>query len=146
MCQIYFQDNSKIEEIKIKLGLKFKLNEENYLPFAFSERQYEIHERFIDVQFLLSGQEDIYIAASSKFEENLNFNLEKDIAFFAAKPKEDLIVSLRPGLFCVIFPGEAHMPCIRSRFAAKRSVHKVVAKIPLEDWKLDPLLFNFLGE
>lgn len=108
---------------------------------------YEIHKHFVDVQYLLSGQEYIDIVAPKGLTLRAPFDEEKDIAFFNELVAPDCRVLLRPNLYCVIFPWEAHMPCIAVDTYPKTSanttnaplsgpmeVKKAVTKIPLEDF------------
>ena len=121
----------------------FTVNEEDYIPYERCERRYEVHRAFIDVQFVTEGEEDCAIIASGRLQEELPFDEAKDIAFYSQTPKEDVLVHLRPCLFCVIYPGEAHMPCLAPSPKAM-SVHKCVAKIPLRALNDDPLLLTRL--
>ncbi len=93
---------------------------------------YEIHKRFVDVQYLTSGHEYIDIVSPQSLTLRAPFDQEKDIAFFNELVAPDCRVMLRPNLYCVIFPWEAHMPCIA--IDEPLLVEKHVAKIPLEDF------------
>lgn len=105
---------------------------------------YEIHKRFVDVQYLLSGQEYIDVVDPQHLTLRAPFDEEKDIAFFNELIAPDSRVLMRPNLYCVIFPWEAHMPCIAINESTNTStppslsgpmeVKKAVAKIPLEDF------------
>ena len=145
MCQIFYVDPAKVETIKDLLAQDFTVNQEQYTPYPFSQRRYEIHQRFIDVQFLLRGSEDLYIVHKAKFEEEASFDTKKDIAFFETKPKEDLCIHLTVGLFVVIPPDFAHMPCI-APIVKPKIVTKCVAKIPLSYWQAsNNFLAKYLG-
>lgn len=93
---------------------------------------YEIHKEFVDVQYLTSGQEYIDIVSPKHLTLRAPFDEDKDIAFFNEHIEPDCRVKLRAGLYCVIFPWEAHMPCVA--VDAPMEVAKHVAKIPLEDF------------
>jgi beta-galactosidase beta subunit len=57
------------------------------------------------------------------------YNSEKDIAFYET-PEEITKVILKPGLFCILFPDDAHQPaCLIDKPA---EVRKVVIKIRLD--------------
>ena len=141
MSQIFYVESTKVQIIKDKLSEDFKLNEDYYTPYQFSQRQYEIHKKFVDVQFLLSGFEDLYIASKRNFSENPDYIEENDISFFKSKPKEDLQIHLKPGIFVVIYPNEAHMPCIAPKFKAFPVV-KCVAKIHIGDFDKEPSILS----
>jgi biofilm protein TabA len=57
-----------------------------------------------------------------------DYNPAKDIAFYET-PKEITKVILEPGLFCILFPYDAHLPC--RQLASPEEVKKVVIKIRL---------------
>ncbi|MBO4369593.1 MAG: YhcH/YjgK/YiaL family protein [Desulfovibrio sp.] len=139
LCLDCGDDAALVEE---RLAERFSVNREHYTPFAPSERRYEVHRQYIDVQFVRAGCEDILLAWASRFQAKPLFGASGDIAFYEEKPSEDLLVHLRPGIFCVVFPLEAHMPCIRPNTStAVQVVEKCVAKIPLTVYREDPLLF-----
>ena len=51
-----------------------------------------------------------------------------DTEFFRETPPASARVLLRPGIFALLLPGEAHMPCLAADRPA--TVKKLVAKIP----------------
>ena len=125
------------------LQQRFTVSHATYTTSSINERQYEIHKQFIDIQFLTDGREDIYIVHHSRFTSPLPFDETKDIGFFADKPTSDCCVHLTTGLFCIIFPEEAHMPCIQTD-NTPQMVEKWVAKVPYAAYKKDPLFFTNL--
>jgi beta-galactosidase beta subunit len=56
------------------------------------------------------------------------YNPAKDIAFYET-PKEITKVKLEPGLFCILFPDDAHLPC--RQLNGPSEALKVVIKIRL---------------
>jgi YhcH/YjgK/YiaL family protein len=56
------------------------------------------------------------------------YNQQKDIAFFNT-PKEITKVKLEPGLFCILFPDDAHLSALQ--LADPIEVRKVVIKIQI---------------
>ncbi|MDW5416092.1 YhcH/YjgK/YiaL family protein [Iodobacter sp. CM08] len=71
----------------------------------------EFHSRYIDIQYLLEGEELIGYAISdntlSKTHDQLT---ERDIAFVAPIEHESKL-RLTPGMFAIFYPGELHKPC-----------------------------------
>lgn len=104
-----------------------------YTPKQRRHCAYEIHKRFVDVQYLTSGTEYIDIISPQDLTLRAPFDEDKDIAFFNELSTPDCRITLRPNLYCVIFPWEAHMPCIATS-DSPTAVEKHVAKIPLEDF------------
>lgn len=140
MFQLYSLSTDASIALKARLSARFRLNEERYIPSVMSERRYEIHRAYIDVQFVTSGCEDLLLCEEERFISPCAYDAERDIAFFEDKPREDLRLHLRPGLFCVIFPGWAHLPCLRPLHGADltQPVVKCVAKIPVEAYRESP--------
>lgn len=105
---------------------------ECYEPKMESEARYEGHERMADIQTVLEGDEylDMFHLAGGEKEEMRD--AERDLVFYAEKPAFAARVHLTPGLFALVLPGEAHMPCLR---ASGARVRKLVVKIPAKALK-----------
>ncbi|MBU1169390.1 MAG: YhcH/YjgK/YiaL family protein [Proteobacteria bacterium] len=83
----------------------------------------ETHEKYIDIQLLLDGIDDMgWRPKSSCHQPCTTYDLESDIQFFTDEP--DAWITTKPGAFVIFFPEDAHMPMI-----SKGSIHKVVVKI-----------------
>ena len=83
----------------------------------------EIHRRYIDIQFTVTGADDIgWKPAAHLTSCDQEYNDEKDIAFFSDEP--DAWVTTRPGTFAIFFPEDAHAP-----LGGTGSIHKVVVKV-----------------
>jgi len=87
--------------------------------------QLEIHNRYIDIQFTLTGADDIGWKPAPKCTgKDQEYNTEKDIAFFRDKP--ETWVTTLPGTFAIFFPQDAHAP-----LGGTGPIHKVVVKVAL---------------
>ncbi len=83
----------------------------------------EAHERYIDVQLVLAGTDDMGWKPKSLCRQPSGaYDREGDIQFSADEP--DAWLSVRSGAFVVFFPEDAHMPLISSG-----QLHKVVVKV-----------------
>ena len=92
-----------------------------------SEGLLEVHQRYIDIQFLITGDELIGYAPLADQVIRTPYDTEKDIAFLegAADP-----IRVQQGQFAIFFPHDAHMP---SRTAGEPAhVRKVVIKVALK--------------
>ncbi len=85
----------------------------------------EYHEKYIDVQCVLSGAERIGFAVEPLGAPIGNFDSAKDIGFVKAEVD---FIGLAEGMFAIIFPKELHQPGI-SAAAAGTNVRKAVGKI-----------------
>lgn len=87
------------------------------------EAMLETHEKYIDIQFVLSGSDSMGWKPKASCKQALTeYNVEKDIQFFTDKP--DTFVSVESGVYAIFFPEDAHLPLISDNM-----IHKVVVKI-----------------
>lgn len=87
----------------------------------------EFHQRYIDIQYLLEGEEVIgYHIAQPDLALATDQLLERDIAFVHPVAMESKLI-LSPGMFAIFYPGELHKPC-RS-LTASQQIKKIVIKI-----------------
>ena len=103
-----------------------------YETKEFSETVLESHQRFIDVQLLLAGEERINYWSVNDLICQTPYNAEKDVMFFE-KPDTPATgsVILHPGNFAILYPEDAHMPQLKSG-EVSINVRKVVVKVDVE--------------
>ncbi len=97
-----------------------------YVSRNTDEAAYENHSLMADIQTVLDGEEYLYVIDAS----GLTPDRERDgngIEFFRETPPPTSRILLRPGIFALILPGEAHMPCLA--VDTPRTVKKMVVKI-----------------
>ena len=89
----------------------------------------ETHEKYIDIQLVLEGTDDMgWKPKSSCKNPTGEYDENDDIQFFSDKP--DAWITTKKGAFAIFFPEDAHMPLISSG-----QIHKVVVKIAVEKEK-----------
>ena len=89
--------------------------------------KYEVHDRFIDVQIVLTGREKLKATAYEiKLPEN--FKKENDFGSTMKVASENDMV-LTQGRFALLLPGEPHLPGL-SMSENHEDVRKAVFKIP----------------
>ncbi|WP_034640972.1 YhcH/YjgK/YiaL family protein [Chitinilyticum aquatile] len=87
----------------------------------------EFHARYIDIQYLLSGEEAIgFCPANPDLPRVTDQLAERDIAFVHPQPQESRLL-LTAGMFAIFYPGELHKPC--RTVAGPQAIRKVVIKI-----------------
>ena len=69
----------------------------------------EAHKKYIDIQFLISGQEKIAVGPLEEMTEQVEARPEGDIWFYRG-PLSEVLVS--GDKFAALWPGDAHAPCI----------------------------------
>ena len=86
----------------------------------------EAHQKFADIQYIVSGREAIGYALLNNQAILTPYNAEKDIVFFMGETTQ-LVVE--QGMFAVFFPQDVHRPCMQ--IDGPVSVKKVVVKVKL---------------
>lgn len=98
-----------------------------YTTKVVNEYGYEAHREYIDIQYLISGEEKICCLPLEYLRETKPYNEEQDAGFYeetVIKPQELLIGS---GYFTILYPQDGHMPqmCVKEPAAVKKVVVKV---------------------
>lgn len=99
-----------------------------YETKAENEHGFEAHKKYIDIQYLLFGEERIACLPIERLNETKAYNEETDAAFYAADLKlQPSYISLLPGFFAIFFPQDGHMPqlCVDKPMKVKKVVVKV---------------------
>ena len=90
------------------------------------EARLELHRKYIDIQLLLRGDEEVFGWSEKKdcLTAVADFDAEKDIQLFTDVPQCFYIV--REGQFSILFPEDGHAPML-----GKGKVKKCIFKILL---------------
>ncbi len=89
---------------------------------------FETHRKYIDIQMLSAGREYILVRDAAPLPVRTAYSDEKDIAFQEDAPGEVQRVALAPGIVAILFPEDAHKPCLRIG-EGPESVRKIVVKV-----------------
>jgi biofilm protein TabA len=90
------------------------------------EAQLEVHDKFIDIQMVLAGMDEMGWSPRSMCREPAGpYDPEGDIGYFEDAPAAWFQV--REGMFAIFFPDDAHLPLISSGL-----IHKVVVKVAVD--------------
>lgn len=92
---------------------------------AVSEGRLEGHRRYLDIQYVISGEESMGWCSRGDLPPSGNYDEEKDLEFFEGKPQS--IFRVPPGFFALFLPSDAHFPCLGSG-----PIHKVVVKVAMD--------------
>ena len=83
----------------------------------------EAHRRYIDVQFVIGGEDCIgWSPISDCRRVSSPYDAERDLELFFERPATWLAVG--PGTFAVFYPEDAHAP-----LATRGGIHKAVVKV-----------------
>ncbi|ATZ96173.1 MULTISPECIES: YhcH/YjgK/YiaL family protein [Dickeya] len=91
------------------------------------ERLAESHFNFVDIQYLLQGEETIGVARGSRSNTVIEDKSEHHDIVFYRNTQNESFISLTPGMFAVFFPEDLHRPCCQSR--GPSFIRKAVIKI-----------------
>jgi YhcH/YjgK/YiaL family protein len=86
---------------------------------------YESHKNYIDIQYVIEGEELIGLTTLDKVKVREPYNAEKDIAFYDFEGGDYLKAT--PGNFFLFFPEDVHRPSITTGDSVL--VKKIVVKI-----------------
>lgn len=87
-------------------------------------RLFEAHRKYIDIQYVLSGKEDIEYCDLAMLTEKVAYSEERD---YIGLEGRGTVLSLNEGDFAVFTPTDGHLPCI-----GEGTVKKIVIKVPVK--------------
>jgi len=95
-----------------------------YETKPIQEGKLEAHKKYIDIQFILEGEEFMGYAPLKNQATAKPFDAEKDCGFYDG---ESWFTLFRKGMFAIFFPQDAHLP---GRHTEKSThVKKIVLKV-----------------
>lgn len=102
---------------------------DQYHPQDDDSQAYEAHQKNIDIQVMLSGDEYMAVAPLTEQQPVQAYNPEDDFALYDVKGQR---FHLKTGMFVIFFPTDLHLPALgHSDKPVRKAVFK--AKINSED-------------
>ncbi len=116
-----------VENGVYELSSRVKAIVSEYTTKVINENGYEAHREYIDIQYLISGEEIVCSLPLEYLNEIKTYNKEVDSAFFVATGIQSPKLLLGNGYFTVLFPQDGHMPqlYVDSPIPVKKVVIKV---------------------
>lgn len=108
------------------VGEEIFANVQEYTTQDEKEKNWEAHEKYIDIQLIVEGQEIMGYAPVDCLEVNEDFRPEKDLIFYKETTKGSNI-KFTNGDFAIFFPEDGHKPGCALGNPSK--VKKVVVKV-----------------
>ena len=109
---------------------RYDIDENNYANVQTYETKndapYEAHRDYIDIQYMIKGEELSGVTDYSNCLSREKYNKEKDIEFLNCNLKEEFY-KIKEGEFFVFFPHDAHKPAIKTD--TNKKVKKVIVKV-----------------
>lgn len=96
----------------------------------YDKTAFESHKKYIDLQYVISGEENMAKAPLASVTVNRPYNENADIAYYTG---EGQIYTVPQNTFMLFFPSDAHRPNITP--GGNKVVKKIVIKIKLAELK-----------
>lgn len=117
-------DFSKLEDGRHVINDYMYVNVETYQ--TKEDALFEAHRDYIDIQYIISGEEKIGVTKYSDCKENIPYDKERDIEFLNG---EGEFYPMRTGDYMILYPTDAHKPSISLN--EQTTVRKAVVKVKL---------------
>jgi len=99
---------------------------QSYATVPSSEKKYESHRIYADIQFVAAGVETIHYAPTAALTSVTDYDPGKDFQLYA-DPSDSTPLHLPPGSFAIFLPHDGHKPGCLSGSSCR--VKKVVVKV-----------------
>lgn len=108
-----------------------RANVQRYQTKPVAECRPEAHEKYVDIQYIVEGEEYMgWCPLSPDLEVSEAYDAGKDVGFYAKLvPDSDIV--LTPGGFAVLYPEDVHRPK-GAVDGEPVQVTKVVVKVPVD--------------
>ncbi len=108
------------------LGDDVYANIQDYQTKPQNECQWEAHRKYIDIQFIIEGKEQIGIGEIQNFRTIEHYNQEKDVEFLSTSLPQEIFL-LKENDFVILYPHDVHKPqiCVEHPDYVKKAVVKV---------------------
>ena len=117
-------DFTKLEPGKYEIDENLFYTVSDYETAHQSEKRWEAHIKFMDIQYVVSGYEGFGLGKTGNMEKDGEYIAEKDLQFLKG---EGFFAKVEAGDFCVLFPDDAHKPAVIADKPV--NVRKVLVKI-----------------
>lgn len=117
-------DLKNMPDGRYEISDKIYANLQSYL--TKDDAPYEAHRDYIDIQYMVIGEELSGVTGYSNCSKTEVYNKEKDIEFLKCDSKEEFF-RIKEGEFFVFFPHDAHKPAIKIN--ENKNVKKVIVKV-----------------
>ena len=108
---------------------KLYVNVQHYSPHAYDADKLEYHRKYIDIQLLLLGEEEIIYSSLDGLDEVSPYAENGDCGMARLEEGRGVRLPLKVGNFAVFFPEEGHMPGVGNPDSA---VVKAVVKLRVD--------------
>jgi biofilm protein TabA len=100
---------------------------QRYRTAPIDAPKFEYHRKYLDVQYVLSGEEIIGWAPAAQMTASFDYDADQDICFGLMQPGTWSPVRLKAGQLAVLWPEDGHAPRIAA--GSPCLVRKIVVKV-----------------
>ena len=93
-----------------------------------TEAVYEAHKEYIDLQYVVSGHENLYYKNIKDCTTTKEYSSEGDYMLLTAE--EPTVLDMNAGAFAILYPDDAHAPGMAQKCVTR--VKKIVVKIKMD--------------
>lgn len=115
--------------VKINLDENTYVLEQSYISKERNGCFFESHKKYIDMQFILCAEEIIEVINSDLLEIQSMYNEKSDLIKYNDTLETSAII-LKAGDIAILYPEDAHMPCVKVKDNTK--VIKAVVKVSVD--------------
>ena len=125
-------ENKRLLSLPINTFEKVDLDKNNFaLEQVYNSKErnkcfFESHRQYIDVQFILEGEEIIEVVNIDDVSIDFDYNDEMDLLKYKPTSNSSSI-KLKKGDVAIFYPEDAHMPCVKLNHSLK--IVKTVVKV-----------------
>jgi YhcH/YjgK/YiaL family protein len=128
-----FLKNSDLKTLEIKRhdidGDNLYAPISEYLTKNEEDAKFEAHRKYIDIQYVISGTEQMSVAPLSSLKEVITpYDETKDVGFMTVSNASHFTAT--PERFFIFFPSDIHRPSVK--VGENSQVRKVVVKVKVE--------------
>jgi len=92
------------------------------------EKKWEVHRKYIDIQYVISGEECMGYGILSDFDEVLEkYDEQKDVEFLNGENYN--FINVKEGDFVIFYPNDVHAPMLSVN--ENMDIKKVIVKIEI---------------
>ncbi|MGN0017734.1 MAG: YhcH/YjgK/YiaL family protein [Candidatus Gastranaerophilaceae bacterium] len=109
-------------------GNEVFINIQDYNTKPLAEGKWEAHRKYIDIQYIIEGSENIGVGCIDEFLSSEKYDAEKDLEFLKTE-KIQQFITVKENEFLILYPNDVHMPQISCD--STKYVKKAVLKIAI---------------
>lgn len=128
MKKEYHQPTKDVSEVQ--LADQITAHFQSYTTVGYDDIQFESHQKYYDIQFVLSGQEILMVRNPNSLKASTEYDAQNDIIFYDDPQDTDSQIVLKAGDFAILGINDAHKPKVA--IDSPEAVNKIVIKIPIE--------------